>query len=217
MQQYSTRDETYTGPEPIEKNVTASPTGKKWSQWHGYDGIGAYEGARYYRYGLHRPRMNCLMRSLGNDNCAVCAEQLFLRTYRTVVPLEQASPAETSLVLTVVTPQLFSIQSLIPAAGRASIAWKLDGEVKVTNSTSYVLDPATIGLGSHTVEVELRDETTLVRQDPSGLLTSSHSWSVRIVDPTLCRHRRRGVPGHHLYCCLADSTLALGLALLRSR
>ena len=183
--EYSTLEDTYTGPEPIEKNVTTSPTGNKWSQWHGYDGIGAYEGARYYPYGLYRPRMSCLMRSLASDNCAVCIEQLVLRTYRTVIPLEQASPVETSLVLDVARSQLFSIQSLIPASGKSTITWKLDGEVKATDSTTYVLDPATSRLGKHTVEVELRDETGLVRRDPSGLLTSTHSWSVQIVDPTL--------------------------------
>jgi hypothetical protein len=62
----------YTGTEPTEVNVTANPTGAKWSAYLGQaspDGgvIGAFEGARYYRLGLYRPTENSIMRTLGRE------------------------------------------------------------------------------------------------------------------------------------------------------
>ncbi|SDF62980.1 IgA Peptidase M64 [Lentzea fradiae] len=62
--------ETYTGAEPREINVTADPTGAKWSAYLGQpspDGgvVAPVEGARYYKYGLYRPTEDSIMRTLG--------------------------------------------------------------------------------------------------------------------------------------------------------
>ncbi|KOX33827.1 hypothetical protein ADK67_05880 [Saccharothrix sp. NRRL B-16348] len=62
----------YSGAEPTEVNVTADPTGAKWSAYLGQtspDGgvVGAYEGARYYKLGLYRPTDNSIMRTLGRE------------------------------------------------------------------------------------------------------------------------------------------------------
>ncbi|GAA1280245.1 M64 family metallopeptidase [Saccharothrix xinjiangensis] len=62
----------HTGGEPTEVNVTADPTGSKWAGYLGRsspDGgvVGAFEGARYYRFGLYRPTENSIMRTLGRE------------------------------------------------------------------------------------------------------------------------------------------------------
>lgn len=62
----------YSGGEPTEVNVTADPTGAKWSAYLGRtspDGgvVGAFEGARYYLTGLYRPTENSIMRTLGRE------------------------------------------------------------------------------------------------------------------------------------------------------
>ncbi len=62
----------YTGPDPTEPNATSDPTGAKWSHYLGQispDGgtVGAYEGSRYYKFGLYRPTENSIMRTLGRE------------------------------------------------------------------------------------------------------------------------------------------------------
>ncbi|WP_433266049.1 M64 family metallopeptidase [Actinosynnema sp. CS-041913] len=62
----------YTGSDPVEPNTTNDPTGAKWSRYLGQpspDGgvVGAYEGSRYYKFGLYRPTENSIMRTLGRE------------------------------------------------------------------------------------------------------------------------------------------------------
>ncbi|MFD1146844.1 M64 family metallopeptidase [Saccharothrix hoggarensis] len=62
----------YSGAEPTEVNVTADPTGAKWSAHLGQpspDGgvVSAFEGARYHRRGLYRPTEDSIMRTLGRE------------------------------------------------------------------------------------------------------------------------------------------------------
>ena len=37
--EYEYAGNTYSGPEPSSPNITTSPTGQKWSLWHGTQGI----------------------------------------------------------------------------------------------------------------------------------------------------------------------------------
>lgn len=99
------REDTYTGPEPSEVNVTAATNrkslGLKWgdllladtavpTQLHGAecsvpdlpgrahaeDIIGTFEGAQYRRCGLFRPEYNCRMRVSSHAFCSVCRRQI---------------------------------------------------------------------------------------------------------------------------------------------
>lgn len=76
--EYDYPNDTYTGEELPEPNVSIHTReeieqGKlKWHRFLGQptpDGgvIGAYEGARYYRYGIYRPSQNSIMRTLGRE------------------------------------------------------------------------------------------------------------------------------------------------------
>ncbi|AXX34026.1 hypothetical protein KCV87_22410 [Actinosynnema pretiosum subsp. pretiosum] len=64
--------ERYAGAEPRELNVSGDASGGKWAAYLGKESpdggvVGAYEGARYHRYGLYRPTENSIMRTLGRE------------------------------------------------------------------------------------------------------------------------------------------------------
>ncbi|CCH35287.1 M64 family metallopeptidase [Actinosynnema sp. NPDC047251] len=80
----------YSGGEPFEPNATADPSGAKWSRYLGQtspDGgtVGAYEGSRYYRYGLYRPTENSIMRTLGREFNLVGREAM-VDAFKTKIP-----------------------------------------------------------------------------------------------------------------------------------
>jgi hypothetical protein len=67
--EYWYSEDTYTGGEPTEPNVTKDPTGAKWAAYHGQqtpDGgtIGAHQGGYYAAYGIYRPSEDSLMRNI---------------------------------------------------------------------------------------------------------------------------------------------------------
>jgi hypothetical protein len=96
-----TTQDTYTGGEPSEPNVTID-TNRATIKWGDLilpttplpttsnadcsvcdpqpnpfppDTVGAYEGARYFHCGIYRPQFNCMMRNL-TAFCAVCQQQI---------------------------------------------------------------------------------------------------------------------------------------------
>jgi hypothetical protein len=182
--EYDYPNQTYTGPEPSQVNVTISPTGQKWSHWHGTDGISAFEGARYYLYGIYRPRSNCMMRSLGVGMCAVCREQVSKVASAVVDTIVTTSPATAIVSVPSNGTQLFSITHIVPAANNPTITWKLDGAaIAGANGTSFVLSGSAAGIGPHTLTVEVLDQTPFVRNDPSAQMLETHSWSVSVDPP----------------------------------
>ncbi|MEV0676570.1 M64 family metallopeptidase [Actinosynnema sp. NPDC050436] len=86
----------YAGGEPTEPNTTADPGGAKWSRHLGQvspDGgtVGAYEGSRYYRYGLYRPTENSIMRTLGREFNLVGREAM-VNAFKAKVPELRRAP-----------------------------------------------------------------------------------------------------------------------------
>lgn len=190
--EYDYPNQTYTGGEPGQANITTSPSGQKWSHWWGTGGISAtaYQGAGYHLYGLYRPAQNCLMRNLGIPLCAVCIEQTVRALNYVVTSVENPLPATTNLVLQPGNTQQFSFNNIVPPANGTSITWKLDGNVVVGNtSNSYLLDTTGMSLGRHTVSVTVTDQTTLVRSDPNGVMSETRTWNVDIVSPNACELR----------------------------
>jgi len=181
--EYGGSSATYTGPEPGERNVTKDATGQKWSAWLGSNGIGVFQGARYYNQGLYRPWNDCLMRSLNRPLCSVCREQISLTANSAVSAIDQPLPASQNITLDVsAPPQAFSFSNLSPAGNNPQITWTLDGQTVATATTNYTLDPATAPLGSHVLRAEVLDQTALVRNDPTNLMRHQHSWNVQVVD-----------------------------------
>lgn len=181
--EYDYPNDTYTGAEPAQANVTISPVGNKWSHWWGSDSISAFEGARYYLHGIWRPRADCLMRSLGQTLCAVCKEQIVEVTNSVVNTIVAATPAGPT-TLDVPLQQVFSITHIVPAVNLPLITWKLDGNVVPgATGTSHVLDSTTLALGLHTLEVSVLDRTSMVRADPGATMRETRTWQVTIHDP----------------------------------
>jgi hypothetical protein len=187
--EYDYAGQTYTGSEPSQVNATTSPTGQKWSHWHGTDGISAFEGCRYYQFGLFRPRSNCMMRSLGQTLCSVCREQVSKITNSIVDVIVSATPSG-PVTITQAQVQPFGIGHIVPSQNSPLITWTLDGVViPGATTTLYSLDPSGLTVGVHTLEVRVLDRTTFVRVDPAQTMLESHTWQVTVQPgPTVQLH-----------------------------
>lgn len=190
--EYDYPNTTYTGGEPGESNVTKDPTGQlKWAKWIGYNGVSAFEGAKYHRYGLFRPRLNCIMRVLNSDMCPVCKEQTVIRAYTTVSAIDKPRPATKTISVSPGNKQDFSFTNIAPASSNATIAWKLDGNALPNTGTSVTIDTTGMSLGNHTVQVTVWDRNSLVRKDPNSFLKSVRTWTLDVspqlpdLNPTL--------------------------------
>lgn len=198
--EYDYPNNTYTGSEPSQANITTSPVGQKWSHWWGYNGVSAFQGAGYYLYGLFRPVSNCLMRSLGVPLCPVCREQISRTVNAVVSTIEQPQPAGTQLTLLIGAQQAFSFVNLVPAGNNPVITWHLDGQVlSGQNGTSYTLDTAPLALGPHTLTVTVQDQTPLVRQDPNNALRDTRTWNISVADPLACDLQVTRFSGRSIY------------------
>ncbi|MCR9244902.1 MAG: M64 family metallo-endopeptidase [bacterium] len=190
--EYDYPNSTYTGPEPSSVNITTSPQGQKWSHWWGTGGISssAHQGAGYYRYGLYRPRNNCLMRSLGQPLCAVCAENIVKITNSVCQAIDTTTPATTTFQLTRGQQQSFAFTHYVPIANNPTISWLLNGQpISGATTTSYLLDTTGMSLGVHTVTCRIADNSSFVRLDPATLMEHEHTWTVNVADPTVAQLR----------------------------
>jgi hypothetical protein len=188
--EYDYAGQTYSGGEPGEENATTSSTGQKWSHWHGFDGVSAFQGAKYHQYGLWRPRNNCLMRNLGQPLCAVCKEQISKLTNSIVDAIPQQIPTATDLTLNTGVQQPFSIAHIVPAGNAPLVAWRVDGAV-VPGATGlgFTLDTTNLSLGAHTVQASVQDRTALVRLDPQQVMRETQTWNLTIADPLAAQLR----------------------------
>jgi MYXO-CTERM domain-containing protein len=143
--------------------------------------VGLFEGARYQATGAYRPQLNCKMKDLNNDYCAVCTEQ-FVRSiwqFDNVQMIESATPGENvqaddcaPIQLQVTTPPI------TPSTYRYT--WSVDGKAQVEMSEMLQLTPGALMQGTHQVSLLVEDVTEMVRTDPEELLREEHSWSVSV-------------------------------------
>lgn len=188
--EYDYPNQTYTGGEPSQVNITTSTTGQKWSHWWGTAGIGAFQGAGYYLYGLYRPKNNCLMRTLGVSLCEVCRENIAKITNSVCNAIDSTTPAAATLTANRGTLQPFTFTHFVPASNGPTIEWKLDGVVvQGATGTTHTVDTTGMALGNHTVQCSVTDHSPLVRLDPQGLMRHTHAWTMTVTDPTLAQLR----------------------------
>ena len=188
--EYDYAGNTYTAPEPTAPNITKSPTGQKWSIWHGTQGISAFQGAGYNQYGLYRPRSNCLMRALGQVLCRVCQESIVKITNSIANVMTSTSPASASLTVSQPNLQTFSFTHYVPVGNNPIFEWDIDGVTQTgAASTSFTLDSTQLPLGSHTVTARLIDQSNRVRSDPLQHMVEEHSWQVQVSNPSLAQLR----------------------------
>jgi hypothetical protein len=171
---------TYSGSEPSEVNVTANPTGAKWSRWLGYDQgslgvVGAYEGARYYDKGLYRSSDNSKMRQLNQPFNAVSREKIIHDIYRFVDPIDSYLESSEDVL---VDPENLWVDVIDPNV--LNVNWYVNGKiVSAAHEKTFDLKDFGYGPGEYSVQVRAYDLTDWVR-DSRGDLEQWVAWDVQL-------------------------------------
>src|ERR1035437_9599123 len=148
--------------------------------------VGLFEGAHYHTTNWYRPELNCAMGALGVPFCAVCSEALVLAIYQRVRPVDGFSPASTNLSVTNTRPVAFSVALLQPATHNLNVQWLTNGVPQAGGTNlSFTLLPQSLPNGSNWVSAVVKDNTPLVRNDPTNLLSQTVTWAVNVNIPQL--------------------------------
>ena len=120
------------------------------------------------------------MRSLSEPFEQVNAEQLIRRIYNFVSPIDAVSPTTTELQSDRCESLDFSLTTpgelhLLP--GTMETTWSINGEMVVTGNSLTVFS-CRLPVGSHRIEVEVRDVTTAVRWDFDDALVERFRWDL---------------------------------------
>ena len=179
--------------EPPEPNI-AREIGRneiKWSRWvdagtalptSGATNavVGAFQGAKYCSTGLYRPTLNSKMRNLFRPFEQVNTEQLIRRIYNLVSPIDTFFPAGDAVTHGRGTTVDFSVETPQPTEDASlRVRWFVNGTLMGEGRTLR-LDTSLMTIGANTVEVEVVDSTAAVRNDPSGLLMTRHTWTLTV-------------------------------------
>ena len=148
--------------------------------------VGLFEGAHYHTTNWYRPELNCAMGSLGVPFCSVCSEALVLAIYQRVRPVDGFSPASTNFSVTTMQALAFSLTLLQPATHNLNVQWFTNG-VSRSGATNlgFTLSPQSFVNGTNWVSALVKDNTALVRNDPTNLLSQTVTWTVNVSLPQL--------------------------------
>ena len=185
--EYYEDGDCYTSEEPWQVNASLHSSADllKWSHWvepgttvpstsTEAGRVSAYEGAMRYPCGLYRPTYKSKMRELGNPFDPVNTEQLIKRIYNTVSPVDMVHPD----FAVVHSDRCESVNFVVhvPRTGLET-TWRLDGREAATGD-SFAVVSCRLPEGPHEVEVEVRDDTPAVRDDPDQALRDVRSWNL---------------------------------------
>lgn len=148
--------------------------------------IGLFEGAVYNPTGWYRPKLQCMMNTLGPAFCEVCVEQTVLSCYNLIDAIAPDSPSVLSVSLPGNASLPFVVRRLQPLGQTVSLEWRVDGSPAGSNGDSLVFDANLFALGPHTLTAISRDTTPLVRMDMYNLLESTVEWTVQVQAPSPC-------------------------------
>ena len=162
----------------------------KWNAWistntpipttppDSYPGVvGLFEGAHYHTNGWYRPKLDCLMRHQYVPFCDVCSEALVLAIYQHVRPVDGFSPASTNFSVSTTQAMAFSVSLLQPATHDLDVQWFTNGvpQTGATNLT-FTLSSQALANATNWVSAVVHDNTPLVRNDPTNLLSQTVTW-----------------------------------------
>ena len=148
--------------------------------------VGLFQGAHYHTTGWYRPQLDCLMRDLYVPFCDVCSEALVLAIYQRVRPVDGFSPASTNFSVTNTQPVTFGMALLQPATHNLNVQWFTNGVPQAgSTNLSFTLLPQFLPNGTNWVSAVVKDNTPLVRNDPTNLLTQTVTWAVNVNIPQL--------------------------------
>ncbi len=148
--------------------------------------VGLFEGAHYHATGWYRPQLNCAMRDNVSPFCDVCAQALVLALHSKVRLVDSYTPAQTNLLVSTDQPLAFSLELQRPADRELAVLWFTNGvPVPEALGASFAVSPALLRDGSNSVSAVVADDTSLVRDDPMGLLRETNAWSLTVSIPHL--------------------------------
>ncbi len=143
--------------------------------------VGLFEGAHFNSVGWYRPKLDCLMNSLGKPFCEVCEESHVVRTYRLVDPIDGLLPRAGLVSLNGGSAASFEAFLLKPATHSLQTDWTLNGRpIPSGDALRLTLLADDVGNGDHAVQLTVSDRTPLVRNDPQGLLKRTRNWTLRV-------------------------------------
>ena len=144
------------------------------------DGVlGLFQGAQYHPTNWYRPELNCAMNAVGVPFCSVGSEALVLAIYQRVRPVDSFAPASTNITVTTTQALAFSVALLQPATHSLNVQWFTNGVLRTgATNLNFTLLPQSLAFGSNSVRAVVRDNTPLVRNDPTNLLSQTVSWTI---------------------------------------
>ncbi len=143
--------------------------------------VGLFEGAHFHSVGWYRPKLNCLMNSLGVPFCEVCAEAHVLRTYRLIQPIDSLTPQPGLITLAGGASMSFEAVLLRPSTHSLRVSWALNGlPIPLNDSPQLTVRADDLGNGDHSVQLAVTDTTALVRNDPQSVLKQTRNWTMRV-------------------------------------
>lgn len=187
------------GAPPCETNVTDRTARDlvKWNAWidpftpiptTGADAsvVGLFEGARYQAFGMYRPQLGCLMRSLDAPFCRVCAEAYVRKLYSggwgtpahgiDLVDPGTETPPPGAVALALPASQPFGAGLLQPTGNTVSGEWTVN-DAPAASGSGFTLRAATPG--TYVVTLRTRDVTPFVgATSPDGIPGGSRTWTV---------------------------------------
>ncbi|MDB6130302.1 MAG: hypothetical protein JWM04_1409, partial [Verrucomicrobiales bacterium] len=140
--------------------------------------IGLFEGAHYHTTGWYRPKYNCKMQTLGVPFCEVCSETLVKSIYSQIHPIDSLN-VDTNTVFNVSTNKFLTVFGQKPSTHTLSFKWYVNNVLQVPTNSTIDLSKVSLIAGINSVKVDVADETTLVRNDPTGLLRDTRTWQVK--------------------------------------
>ncbi len=142
---------------------------------------GLFQGAQYQTTGWYRPKLDCKMRTLGAPFCEICSEQLVKSIYGLIRPIDAFSPTSTNLSLYSTQAVAFGLTLLQPLTHNLAVQWFTNNTaISGATNPTFSLAPNSLGSGTHKLRAVVSDPTTLVRNDPSGLLRQTNTWTLNL-------------------------------------
>ncbi len=180
---------TYTGPEPIEPNVSIynavaqTSLQTKWWLWLDLPNVDTFQGAYYNQFGVYRPTFNSKMRSLYRPFEQVNVEQFVVSIYKIVSPIDDATPPSATPILACTE---FFVDPLDPVDHALTVQWSIDGfDVPGASGTAFTPDADSLSPGQHQLAVTVVDGTTRVRDESlrDAWLTEVRQWPILVPAP----------------------------------
>jgi hypothetical protein len=196
-------DEYWAGEQYAYENVNMSkesnPNLVRWRNWIGVEGVGVYAyGSSGVQAQWYHPHQNCKMQFLGMKFCPVCREALTLQILQKFgSPVKSSFPAESKLVIGT-EPIKLKLELYKPSPNTLKTLWLLNDVQIAHNKDSLVLNSSQLNNGMNTLQVQVLDTTSLIRDETHPRL-NTHTVSWTIEKPGTGIPQQQFMPGLVIY------------------